>query len=476
MSVCPWCKASVPSSSGPCPACGNDPANHPSIASSGFGVADPFDDLDADPGDLGLGTPQFGAVSHGSSSSFGSDSFDDDEGDPNLRLELGDAPVRAAKIEPPSSHAQPPAAASPHPAGAGQEPHPPSSVRARIVPQSPALDPYEIAVLAEFGRPPAQIWNCPAYAVRVFLRTRDLRRMLAAAQRRAGEAERLRDDSLATIAEKVRPSIAEDRELAGYLAPLARIEETAREREHALSARSAEYSAKVAVVDQQLADEENRASEISRRRDLAASEHDARAQVLSRAQAQLKRAEIELRNAQQVARAAACQPGSQASPEQTAALATAQKAVEQRRLELQTPTAAAAESADALRGVEAELAEAERRIAALRTERRTCEATFAREAGLRSEGVEQALTEKRAALIALGARLFDTNSSAILPEDAAAFGRLRTEVSQLHLEVERCLRAIDSADKTAVKKGWAIIAAAAVLLITLVVLTFGPTG
>jgi len=344
------------------------------------------------------------------------------------------------------------------------------------VPQSPALDPYEIAVLAEFGRAPAQFWNCPAYAVRVLLRTRDLRRMLASAQRRAGDAERLRDDSLAAIAEKVRPSIEEDRELAGYLAPLARIEETARERERALSARSAEYSAKVAVVDRQLADEEARASEISRRRDLAAAEHDARTQVLSRAQAQLKRAEIELRNAQQVARAAAGQPGQQASPEQSAAQTTALKGVEQRRLELQSPTAAAAESATALRGVEAELAEAERRIDALRTERRTCEATFAREAGLRSEGVEQALTEKRAALIALGARLFDTNSQAILPEDATTFSRLRTEVSQLHLEVERCLRAIDSADKAAVKKGWAIIAAATVLLITLVVLTFGPTG
>jgi len=150
--------------------------------------------------------------------------------------------------------------------------------------------------------------------------------------------------------------------------------------------------------------------------------------------------------------------------------------VEQRRLELPAPTAAAAESATALRGVEAELAEAERRIDALRTERRTCEATFAREAGLRSEGVEQALTEKRAALIALGARLFAPNSQAILPEDATTFSRLRTEVSQLHLEVERCLRAIDSADKAAVKKGWAIIAAAAALLISLVVLTFGTTG
>lgn len=483
MSVCPWCKESVASSSGPCPQCGKDPADHPSVAAAGFNSLDPFDQLETTGNELSLDSQPHRPLSTDAQMSYGSGSLNDDFGDDedlppgaSFQLELGAGPQRAP-LAPQPPAAPPPA--TPSPGTSVPEPAPkasddamsPTSVRARVVPASPVLDPYEIAVFADFGRPPEQLWLCPAYAVRVFTRTRLLRNALHQAQASAAESERQRDDRLAALAEKLKSKLEGDRELGGYLAPLARIEETARERERALSERSAEYSATVARIDQQIAEQEDIASELKRSRDAAAAEHDAHSQVLTRAQAQLKRAEIELRNAQQVARAAAGPEARTAPPEHADSILKAQQSVEQRRIELQEPKAAADQSQRVLRDAQARVDEVERRIASLRTERRKYETTFSREMGLRSEGLEQALSEKRAALISIGARLFDTNSPVVPAEDYEAFARVRADLSQRHLDVERLLRALDSADKAAVKKGWAVIGGGITIVLILIALT-----
>jgi len=467
----------VASSSGPCPQCGKDPADHPSIAAAGFSSLDPFDQLETTGNDLSLDSGQHSPPSGGAQMSYDSGSLnefgdEDDElssGD-SVHLELG-----GPQLEPPPQ--TPPAKPSPGAPAPDASPNTsadaisPTSVRARIVPASPVLDPYEIAVFADFGRPPEKIWLCPAYAIRVFTRTRLLRSTLRQSQANAADAERQRDDRLAALAERLKSKLEGDRELGGYLAPLARIEETARERERALSERSAEYSATVARIDQQIAEQETVVAELKKAQQAAAAEHETRSQVLTRAQAQLKRAEIELRNAQQVARAAAGPEARTAPPEHADAILKAQQVAEQRRNELQEPKAAADQSQRALAEADARVDEVDRRIGSLRSERRKFEATFSREMGVRSEGLEQALAEKRAALISIGARLFDTNSPVIPADDYESFGKMRADLSQRHLEVERLLRALDSADKNAVKKGWAVIGAGLAIVLILIVLT-----
>lgn len=483
MSLCPWCKATVPSAAKSCPKCGKDPVDHPSISGAGFSNLDTFDDLDDAPHGLDLAS-SFNPAAADPAVSYGSDKFndgfDDEEDHGGLKLEVETVHKAAGSMSTADASAAPPPTGSSgiQLSSLSRQPPDPAAAPPSVAPFNPALDPYEISILADFGPQPTAIWMCPPYAIRVLKRKRELAQALRAAQKNAGDAEHVRDDHLAAIAERLRSALEGDREMAGYLVPLARTEEIAREREKALSARSAEYSTIVGAIDQKIAAEESRAAEVKVRLDAAKEEHDGKSQTLNRVQVQLKRAEIELRNAQEVARAAAGPDAKTAPPEHAGTILAAQKTVELRRQEIAGPKAEADASLRALREVEAQAAEIERRVNALRTERRRAETTFSKEMGVRSEGVELALTERRAALIAIGGRLFDINSDLIPQADYDEFHRIRSDVSTRQLEIERLMRALASADPKAVQKGWIVIAVGIVIVLAIIGLTISrlPSG
>jgi hypothetical protein len=482
MSLCPWCKATVPSAATNCPKCGKDPVDHPSISGAGFSNLGAFDDLDDAPHGLDLASSSNPAAADpavGYGDDKFNDGFDDEEQQSGLQIEVETVHKQSSSQPATASACAPPAGGRPgvQSSSLSNSPSAPSGPPP-VDSFNPALDPYEISILADFGTPPSALWMCPSYAIRVLRRKRQLNQMLRTAQKNAGEAERVRDDQLAAIAERVRGSLDADREMAGYLGPLARTEEVAREREKALSTRSAEYSSIVGAIDQKIAAEESRASDVKVRLDAARQDNDGKSQTVSRVQVQLKRAEIELRNAQEVARAAAGPEARTALPEHAEAILAAQKIVELRRQEIAGPKAQADASLLVLREVEGQAAEIERRINSLRTERRRAESTFTREMGVRSEGVELALTERRTALIAIGGRLFDTNSELIPQADYDEFHRVRSDVSLRQLEIERMMRALASADPSAVKKGWIAIAVGALLVLAIIALTISrlPAG
>jgi hypothetical protein len=458
MSLCPWCKANVASSQTVCPVCGKNPADHPSVAGAGFSTLDAFDEEAPDPG-IALAAPDSVGrapqpqVGYGDRFNDGFDDMDDEAAQDDVKLELDHGPQTGATPTPGPADAQP-----------GKPAH------------SPSLDPIEIAVLADFGAPPSVLWMCPPYAVRVLLRKRALNQALRTAQKGAAEAEAVRDEKLAAIAEKLRASLDGDRELEGFLAPLAKAEQSAKDRELAMSDRSAEYASLVASIDQKIASEETLAAAVEQRLNAAADDEDGKAQLLTRAQAALKRAEIELRNAENVARAAAGPEAREAPAEHAQTILQARTTVELRRQELAAPKADSEASQRMLRGVQAEADEIDRRIRALRSERARAESTFSREIGVRSEGVEQARSERRSALIAIGARLIDSNAALIPKPDYDAFHRLRIDVSTRHIDVERIMRALASADAAAVKRGWIVIGAAAGLVLALLVFIVSRFG
>src|SRR4051812_16260113 len=91
MAVCPFCKATTPTSHGPCAKCGKVASDHPSIAgSAGRTLSNDFDDDDG--GDFVLGSGSAGGSGHSAAYGGGgvdldSDFLDDDD-QPQGDLEL----------------------------------------------------------------------------------------------------------------------------------------------------------------------------------------------------------------------------------------------------------------------------------------------------------------------------------------------------------------------------------------------------
>lgn len=465
MSVCPWCKKSVPSSAGPCPLCGKNPDEHPSISSAGYASFGGFDDFDGPGENIQVGNASTSAAAQpaGGLVEYGGGFDDDDDGEQQaikLDVEAAGRPSADRRLS----------ATAPVSGRARSEREP----VARPAPIE--IDPYEIAVLADFGKSPTSLWLSPAYVWRVLQRKRALGRALKEAQAVAAQAEQERDERLVALAEKARPTIETERELAGYLQPLLAAEQTLGDREQALASRSSSYASAVGEVDARIATEQANGSVVQGKVDAARADHNAKVQELTRAQAALKRAEIELRNRQQLARAAAGPDARTAPPEHAAAILEAQRMVEQRRALVQAPQAEVDRSQQALGEIERQSAEIQRRIAGLRAERKRHEETFGREIGVRSEGVEQAQSERRTAFKALGSRLVDTNSEHVSQPDRDAFDVARRALSERQMYVERLIRAIGSADPVAVKRGRIVIGAGALVLLALFVVLFLSMG
>lgn len=464
MSICPWCKGRVPAATDTCPLCGKHPADHPSIASSGYADFGSFDDLDGPAPE----TASAGAAPHAPQDLGGFDAFSDDAPPPSGLFEI-DGPSRAA----PRQLAKPPSGPAAPAAGQGPMPKPASSGPAA---PGDSIDPYEIAVLADFGPVPDQLYLTPLYAWRVWNRKSTLRRRHKVAAQAAAEAERLRDDQLAALAERARPRIEKSPEFAELLQPLVDAERTAQDRSVALEQRSAQFGEQTAAIDRQIseAQEKMRAAEAvvdAARRQLAARED-----VLKRAQALRKRVEIELRNTQEMARAAAGPQAKTAPPEYASRLAELQADLDQRIGDCAEPQAAYDAALAEVKEAERSLSALDRSARALRSERAKMEQAFSREAGMRSQGVQKAEQSRRVALVGIGSRLVELHAGLVAPEDQQAWGAAQAQLAGRALETEKLLRAMQSADQDAVKKGTALIAVAVALALALLIAFIWAVG
>ncbi|MCU0690809.1 MAG: hypothetical protein MUF54_05345 [Polyangiaceae bacterium] len=271
MSACPRCKTNVPNAHIRCPACGQNPEDRSAVI-GGYDGAGVFDDIDG----------QF------------------EQRDTNFELDVRAGPKRIL--------------------AADQQ-------------QQRMPDPYEIAVLADFGPAPASLWEFPAYAWRVTRRRRALRGALARVRAGVASAESVRDDLLARLGEAARPAIEKNAEMAVLLQSLSEVEATSHEREQSLAGRSQEFARKVGEIDQNVAAQEEEGTRL--RDGLAAAQagYDRKEEIFRRAQAAYKRAEIEFRNAQNASQGLDAGVAADAQARMPALL----QVVDRRRAELRGP-------------------------------------------------------------------------------------------------------------------------------------------
>jgi len=167
----------------------------------------------------------------------------------------------------------------------------------------PSDDDAEARALADYGNSPSTFWQAPLYAYRVKTRQSELRRQLAERKSDLDRAAKAAEQAEVAFAERARP-IAE--RLDGYsevLAPIDKAERLMMERDGALSAELEAHKGRLAVIDERvhgLAVELETAK--AEEREIEAKLADADA-IRQRAEAKLKRAEIEIRSATQVAEA-----------------------------------------------------------------------------------------------------------------------------------------------------------------------------
>jgi hypothetical protein len=440
----------MPSASDVCPLCGKHPADHPSISSSGYATFGAFDDFD-DPGPELGGTPAPSAqVVHAPFDAF------QDEPPPPAGLFEVEAPPRpkpaAPALAPPSN-----------PIAASRPASPPAS--SQHSPPALQVDPYEVAILADYGPAPEQFFLTPLYAWRVLSRRRELKRRLAVADRAVAQAERARDDRLADLAEGARPTVEKSPEFATLLQPLVAAEQSAADRASALALRNAEFAKQVGTVDQQIADAQQKVQAAQAVVDAARRQLAAKEEVLRRAQALVKRVEIELRNTQELARTAAGPNAKTAPPEFARQLAALQQELETRRAECEAPQTSFDQALAEVRQAEQSLSTLDRTVRGLRAERSRIEQTYSREASLRSEGVQRAESDRRNALIAIGIRLVETQLGMLDPARREAWSCAQAELAARTLEAEKLRRALDSDDKKAVRTGLTLMAVAAVIAV-----------
>ncbi len=463
MSICPWCKGRIAAAADVCPLCGKRAADHPSISSSGYANFGGFDDFDEPAADL---HPDGTAAATRLPIQQSADAFSDDDLPPSGRFEIAvdpkARPVRSAVALPMTPPAPSSPAASPGRPAAPARPVPAAG-------DSIAIDPYEVAVLADYGPAPEQFYLTPAYAWRVLTRKRDLRRRHAVAVQAVAEAERARDDQLATLAERARPVIQDSPDFATLLQPLLDAERIALDRSSALEQRNAEFGQQVAGVDQNIGEVQQKIQAAQAAVDAARRQLSAHEDVLKRSQALFKRVEIELRNTQEMARAAAGPNAKTAPPEFASRLVDLQHELEDKRRDCEGPGAAVNQALAEVRNAEQALSTLERTARGFRAERAKLEQAFSREAGMRSEGLQHAETERRAALVAIGRQLAEAPGSPVSSADRQSWQAAQALVAARALEAEKLLRARDCEDRDAVKKGLILAGVAALLLIGLLV-------
>jgi hypothetical protein len=342
--------------------------------------------------------------------------------------------------------------------------------------QEPVFDVYDLAVLADFGAAPDKLWEFPTYALRVTSRKRDLQRRVALARQSAALAERARDDCLADLAEQVRPAIESSREMAPLLEPLLQVEQQAASREQALNERNLELGQKVSLIDQEIDAQRGQEASTRAQVDAAAKSLDQAKGALERARAAFKRAEIELRNVQEVARAAAGPQARTALPEHAQKIQDLSQILSERREALAAPQAAFDEAQRVWNAADSASKAVQRRISDMQKQRRAIEQSYAKELGVRSQGVEHAHSDRRAALVALGTSLIETSSGVVPQQLQQRFFQAQEALAGHGREVSRLRQAMATADPQAVKKGWIVIVAGSALVVLLLIVLIALFG
>lgn len=338
--------------------------------------------------------------------------------------------------------------------------------------QSP-IDALELARLAGYDEPPKSAHLTPLYAYRVFKRQREIKRVLVGlvAERRRAEAQR--DHALADLGSAVRPDAERSEPFQRLVAPLIELERVQSQHGQAMSMVNAELAARASAIDDELLSiAEQLGAERARERDTQ-QRYDERQVCAHRAEAKLKRAQIEIRAAGQLAdQKLGPQSGVVPEPE-TAQVAT----LRERALALEPEVKQAkAELAQALADLErasARVAAAERSERLGTRKKQALVQRYQQDLDLRGQGQSESEQRRRAALAELGRAVLGARGALSAPEACLDRARSATEhADALLAQCELHARAALAYDHARVAHGVRLACTFAVLCVALLALKF----
>jgi hypothetical protein len=486
---CPWCHAAVNDLRAPCPHCGKlasdlrttDPPDAkvgmtqiamqaaqavPDIPDLVVPVAKPsmkpatkampppagavdFDDELAVGGDLQIDlsaaeAPPKPGIARPPTPGAGFSPFDDDmsSGGPAIELDTvgGSLPPRISSPNVNASQPAPPVPPAPISHRSLQPP-----VQA-LEPAKPPVDPYEARVLADYGPKPDGFWNAPMYAYRVMTRRSALQRDLATKKTEAERALKRYEDALVALGERARgtaPTNAIER--------VKQAEDLLRSRDGALAQSMDAHKGVLAEIDARLGAAEAELARARQDEAKAQAVREGAEQDFQRADAKVKRLEIEIRN------------GAANKSAERDALA----------LDAQQKGAVRVDADKKLAEHKRVAAVAQAKADSVSNERAQQEAKFSRASGTRNAGVDDAQRHLRAALVELGRTvLSDPSAAAELAHAKEEITRLDTQAQKSTSDVALHESAIGSFDAPQVFLGMILVGVALLLVVVLILFPF----
>lgn len=336
-------------------------------------------------------------------------------------------------------------------------------------PLSLRIDSVDLALAADYGAVPENVLGAPAYAARVLARRRALREKVKGLSADFEQASRNRDELLTTMVQDLRGKILMAEQGQTLFEPIVAVERVALERRSALTGTSADYDARAAdladrgrVIDQETADQraviEQRAATLA---ELVRS--------FERADAKKKRLYIELGGLVRISE----KTGGKLTSDQAASVERLEAEIAAQKPELEAATRAVDASQASLVLAQND----ERAIAAKARDldrlRRALDGEFQKEIGARNEGVTKAEQQRFLAFAELGRKVLAERGRLVdvPPEALDVIARADQAVLDRALELEKYVRAVDTYDAEAMKKGIGILAVTlACVLVALVIL------
>lgn len=334
-----------------------------------------------------------------------------------------------------------------------------------------SLDPMELALVADYGAAPHSAHLTPAYAYRVFTRQRELKAQLVSFCAARDRAELEREALLAELARAVRPIAEAMPAFRRLFTPLFALEEVASQRGQALSSVNAELSAKSAAFDTELQQIAQQLAVQQALEQAALRAHAERDQLAQRARAKLKRVQIEIRAVTHVAEQKVGPQGGQIPEPEASQLVALRQRVDATQPEV-TRSKAELEQAqgtlDQARDTLNALRQAERATA---RKKQALGDSFQKELQVRSVGLSETETQRRAALAEVGRALLASGGA--VPISPAWLERVRAvseRADGLIFKCETLRRALDAYDHARVLQGVRLAGTALGLLVLLLVL------
>lgn len=321
-------------------------------------------------------------------------------------------------------------------------------------PEQLPVDPLEITLTADYGAAPTSALLAPLYAYRVYTRRAPLQQALARHHAGLVQAEAERDDALARLASELRSLLEASDTFRRLLEPIREVERLSGDRHAALSQVDSGYREQMGKFDGDLARLGEALAQASAVRAERSALAEARDNELRRADAKLKRVQIEMRGVLDLARQAVGPEGGDMPPAQAAQLAELQtriKALEPEALQARSEYATAEQ---ALEQAQAEQRRLEAQKRALERQRAQAGGELEKQLSARAAGVTDAEQQRRSALAEVARAVLAARGSVAVPE--ATLHALREHdrrVEAQAVRVETHVRALDAHDRERVRQG-----------------------